>query len=224
MRVELNNSKVVVLAGFMVLSIAFLPYINAQELRSGVEYNHEWFNKVESDIKLVAVNNLETSQGILNGSFLQTGLAYNIIKPLTVSGAFRYIAERNTENKEQGNNIESKYRITADLSIKSKRFSNDTRLSNRTRFQYNIDADGIVEKELRNRLKLSYKFNKNMQPYIAIEPYYGLSDSEIEKIRFYLGSEIELFKNEISVFTIIEIKESRGDVSTHQILGLIYQF
>jgi len=203
-----------------LLSISFLLAslgIAAQELRIGVDYKRMLPAKLEFTSK-VQLRNILIPQNTFY-VILQVGLEYEIFETLSLAGTYRYSLIPTGKSENLLESLGEKQRYTAELEYKHPRFDNGIRLSYRLRYQHSAIHEGKSRDYLRSRLKVDYKLTKELRPYIALEPYYRLGKNEMNRIRLYLGSEINVVRTEIELSYIFEVKthDDNGNWTSHMI-------
>ena len=208
------------IAGSMVLMIYLST--SAQEMRFGVGYEKNILPKLEIDGKVQLRKRINQSKAYY--SIVQAGLAYDISENITVSGSFRYSTAPGGFDEEINDDINEKMRYTANFILGTKRFNNDIKIRNRLRYQHSVVISDDDRDYIRNKLIIDYKLTKRMKPYVAVEPYLLLEEQRLRKLRFYLGSEFELFSNELELCFIVEGKSKDGTISMFHAAGIHYTF
>ena len=197
--------------------------ISGQEIRGGIELEHEFTDKIETCFQFQLRNSLENNANIVNQTVSQINIEYSPVNNLEISGTYRYTHEIKDENKIPEFNNEDKHRISADISYKTKKLSKDVLINNRFRYQYSIHKDGNEKYYLRNKLKCKYKFTKKVFPYAAIEPFYSINKKTINTFRLYLGSEFNLPRNNINLYIINELSTTNTRYTVYHIIGFSYK-
>lgn len=204
--------------GFMAISLLMCRLgASAQEFRIGVDYGRmlpaemEFTSKLELRNAIIPQNTYYT--------ILQVGLKHEILKDLSMGGTFRYSLTPTERSEDLLESLDEKRRYTAELSYKYPRFDNGVRLSYRLRYQHSLTQKGHSKDYLRSRLKVDYKLIKDLQPYMAIEPYFRIEESKIRKYRFYLGSKINVHRVGMELNYIFEVKINDELVKTSHMIG-----
>lgn len=194
----------------------------AQEFRFGAEYERILVPRLETALELQLRNNLEDTDSPVDNMLTQFSAGYKAFDWLTISGTYRYMLSRDDEDDSHFGDLD-KHRLTADLSLKTKRFGNDVRLSLRTRYQY-TQTEGKQKVYMRNRLKLKYTVNKRASVYTALEPYYSFEHNELSTTRIYFGSTFEILKQEFDAYMILELTPDKKKGNIYRIGGIGYRF
>ncbi len=195
--------------------------LSAQEFRIGAGYDRmlpakmEFTSKLELRKTLIPKNTYYT--------ILQVGLKHEILKNLSLGGTFRHSLTPTGRSENLLESLDEKRRYTAELAYKYPRFDNGVRLSYRLRYQHSLTQKGHSKDYLRNRLKVDYKLIKDLQPYLAIEPYFRLEENEIRKCRLYLGSKINVRRMGMEVSYIFEVKSHDELVKTSHMIGFNFE-
>jgi hypothetical protein len=132
------------------------------------------------------------------------------------------LIDKNEEFSDEAEGESSdRHKVTLDVGYQPKRFDNNLRLTNRFRFQIATLDDNRPKAYLRNKVTLDYKIADNLNPYIALEPYYNLRLQQVKVIRGYLGNEMLLFNTGIDLYYIAELRLKDDNTTDMQyILGL----
>ena len=191
--------------------------IAAQELRIGVDYDRMLPAKFEFTSK-VQLRNILIPQNTYY-VILQVGLQYEIFENLSLAGTYRYSLIPTEKSENLLESLDDKRRYTVEVKYKWPRFDNGIRISYRLRYQHSATHEGKNKDYLRSRLKVDYKLTKELRPYIALEPYYRLGKNEMNRIRLYLGSEINVVRTEIELSYIFEFytHDDNGAWTSHMI-------
>jgi hypothetical protein len=120
--------------------------------------------------------------------------------------------------------IDEKLRFTLDLKHKSDWINENLRIRNRIRYQHSSIISGASKDYIRYRLALDCRFNEDVRPYLALEPYQAVDDLEFARVRLYLGANLEILKNELNIYFIIEGRERNNALSSNYIMGVSYNF
>ncbi len=208
----------------LILQLALFFLLNArgQEIRLGINYSGQILPKAEVEGKL-QVRRLDNQAGAYY-TLVQAGVQYDLFKNISVSGSFRYSLAPGNEFESLDLDLHEKTRYTAEFRYKTKRFSNDVRLSNRLRYQHSAIQSNDQKEFIRNKIVADYKMTKAMKSYVAVEPYFLLDEFEISKCRLYVGSVFDVFDSAIEVCFIIEGKMDNKVISTNQMIGIYYNF
>jgi hypothetical protein len=205
-------------------SLFLLPYLSttAQELRLGIEYDKSVVPKLTVESKAQMRKNLNLSPGIY--AIIQAGMSYELLKGISLSGTLRYSTATGESDEENIDEINEKIRYTADLKLKTRQFKNDITLKNRLRYQHSAILNENDKDYIRDKFSVEYRLTRVMQPYVAFEPYFILTQKKIRKLRIYLGSDLELFNNEFELCFILESKFKNEEVFVHHKIGIFYMF
>ncbi len=124
----------------------------------------------------------------LDKSLIEGEASYKIFKRITFSGAYRFIAnQRKTKNTEYF----SRYSFSVKVEKDFKRLESAFRL----RYSNDSDDDKGANDFLRYKLSANYNIAKcKAEPYISVEAFQQLSNSELYKMRYALGVDYNLFK------------------------------
>ncbi len=209
-----------------VISLLFVSYGLAQELRLGVEYDKELLPKFKTGLQLQVRNNFN-SPGFFDRGLAQADLKYNLLNNIAFGVTLRYTGvfeEEDEENEEEkGFGYGDRFRGTVDFTAKTNWINKEVRLSNRFRYQFS-QRETKNKTFFRNKVKCDYKMTKNVSSYIAVEPFYSIEDKAFDTYRLHLGSEFDLVYNEIEVYIIIEVVPPDGEaVQLSQFIGLSYK-
>jgi len=195
---------------------------DAQELRLGIEFDKTILPELAVESKAQLRKDMSQSSGLY--SIIQAGLSYELSKNLSISGAVRYSTLTGESDEETIDEINEKIRFTADLKFKTRQFNNDITLINRLRYQHSAIIDENNKDYFRDKFSVKYKLTRVTKPFVAVEPYFLLKEKKIRKLRFYLGSKLELFNNEFELCFIIESKFKNKAISIHHKIGIFYIF
>jgi len=200
------------------------PYLNtsAQELRLGIDYDKRILPKLEIDSKAQLRILMNQSSSLY--SIIQAGLTYEISENISLSGSIRYSSASGESDEEIVDEVNEKIRYTADLKLRTKQLNNDITIKNRVRYQHSAIINDDDRDYIRDKFSIEYKLARGMKPYIAVEPYLILEEYKIRKLRFYFGSEFELFDNEFELCFIIEGKFKDEGIFVHHKVGIFYIF
>jgi uncharacterized protein DUF2490 len=195
--------------------------VSAQEFRLGVDYERMLPAKMEFTGKFELRNTLVPQNEFY--TIFQVGLKHEILKNLSLGGTFRQFLTPTGRSESLLESLDEKRRYTAELVFKYPRFDNGVRLSYRLRYQHSEVPKGKSKDYLRSRLKADYKLIKDLQPYLAIEPYFRLEENEIVKCRLYLGSKINVHRMGMEVSYIFEVKSHDELVRTSHMIGFYFE-
>jgi len=189
---------------FLLAGVTLIPGFRlwAQELRAGIDFDRMILPKVEFRSKLQLRKAFIDQRRYY--AIAQAGLEYKIIEELHMAGTFRYALGSMGMSENSPTQYHDKMRFTLETKVRSKRFDKGVRLRYRLRYQHSRTLQGNHKDYLRNKLTLDYKFNKELNPYVAGELYFRLGENEIQGFRLYLGTEIQLFNREAELSYILE--------------------
>ena len=189
---------------YLLAGVTLIPgfRLKAQELRAGIDFDRMILSKVEFHSKFQARTAFIDQLSYY--AIAQTGLEYEIIKELSLAGTVRYSLGTAGGSEDVISPLFDKMRYTLETKFKSKRFDNGVRLRYRLRYQRSKTQQDNTRDYLRNRLILDYKFNKELNPYVAGELYFRLGENEVQRFRLYLGTEIQLCNKEAELSYILE--------------------
>lgn len=189
---------------YLLLGISLAPWfqLDAQELRTGIDFDRMLLTKVEFQSKVQLRHSFDGQNAF--SVITQAGLEYKIFKQLSIAGSFRYSLGSFGRSENSLTSFQDKMRYTADTKVKSKRFDSGVRLRYRLRYQHSKTMQDNSRDYLRNKLVLEYKLIDEMIPYAAAELYYRLDDNELQRFRLYIGSDFKLFKREAELSYILE--------------------
>lgn len=208
--------------GLMAISLLLCRLnISAQEFRTGVDYERMLPANTELSGKFEIRKTLVPQNAFYN--VFQLGLKHEIINNLSLGGTFRRSFTPARKNENLLESLDEKRRYTAELGFKYPRFDNGVRLSYRLRYQHSTTLEGKSKDYLRNRLKVDYKLIKDLQPYLAIEPYFRLEENEIRKCRLYLGSKVNVLRMGVELSYIFEVKIHNELASTSHFIGIYFE-
>lgn len=206
---------------FLVL-FAAISNLHAQELRLGFDYDKDIISNLEISGEIELRKSLDYNNFYY--PIFQASADYSFLENFSIGGSVRYsvIPEvKKRSNEVLYEEMDEKWRYTADLKFKTERFKNDIRISNRLRYQYSSENNEKTRSYLRNKISVDYKLNKKMEPYIAVEPYFFSETGKIRKTRLYIGNEVDFFKDKLDLYLIIEV-DNRA-FSTFHIVGITYK-
>ncbi|MCK4751295.1 MAG: DUF2490 domain-containing protein [Bacteroidales bacterium] len=208
-----------IIVGYLIL----LPYLDtkAQELRLGINYEKNILPKLEIDSKVQLRKVMNQSNAYY--AIVQAGLDYELSENISFSGSVRYTTSPVEIDEETVDGINEKLRYVADFRLKTKRLRNDIKISNRLRYQHSAIFMDDNRNYIRNKLSVEYRLNQGMKPFIAVEPYLLLEEQRIRKLRFYLGSEFELFNSEFELCFIIEGQSMDEVITIFHKVGIHYK-
>jgi len=195
--------------------------VSAQEFRIGADYERMLPAEIEFTSKLELRNAIIPQNTYY--TILQVGLKHEILQNLSLGGTFRHSLTPMGKSENLLESLDEKKRYTAELAYKYPRFDNGVRLSYRLRYQHSLTQKGHSKDYLRNRLKVDYKLIKDLQPYLAIEPYFRLEENKIRKYRFYLGSKINVCRMGMELSYIFEVKIHDELVNTSHMIGIYFE-
>ncbi len=179
----------------LVLLLAIMARrVNAQETENdtwlGAELSKKLTKKVSLNFKpLVRF----TEDYKVDAYFFEAGVDYKLFKFLNVGGSYRFfINERETKSTEYFS------RFTLDAEGKYSLRNLDVKLRTRYTNYSVIDADDDDKQPfLRYRLKLKYNIQKlKLSPYVAMELFHQLNESDITKTRKTIGLDYKIDKHQ----------------------------
>lgn len=177
----------------MVLMLALFSFssTNAQEVdndfqaRSEIKLSFKPFEKIQFNLTpmLRFNDNFDFDQYIIEGE-----LVYKAFKDISFGGAYRFIGNQNKYDIFENS---SRYAFFAEAEKKINSFKPSIKLS------YTDYADDDSEGQfLRYKAGLSYNIpNCKITPEIDVEAFHDLSNSNFNKIRYSVGLNYKLFKN-----------------------------
>lgn len=157
---------------------------NAFQTRTEANISFEPLKKLEVSF----IPELRWDESVQVDKFLfESKLAYKPIKGLTVGAGYRFIA-----NLKEDDDTEYMHRIALDAQYQ-KKFG---RWKPAVRIKYTNFSDEASKSDiLKYRAKLSYNIKKSkLTPVVSFETYHDLTDSEIQKYRYSIGTAYKLNK------------------------------
>ncbi len=164
----------------------------------GQEVNNEFQSRTEMELvfkpikkfKLTLMPQFRFDENFsLDKYLLETGVEYKALKYLELGATYRFVVNpRNTKSTE----YHHRYAFDATTKREFKRFETAFRL----RYS-NYADDEIDDKEfIRYKIKLNYNIKKcKLTPLMAVEAFQQLNDGKLYKMRYTLGADYKLFKN-----------------------------
>ncbi|MEO9853373.1 MAG: DUF2490 domain-containing protein [Reichenbachiella sp.] len=140
-----------------------------------------WHLFINPEIRL---NSLEVDKYLM-----ETGVKYKINKYLNTTATYRFTADQKSDH------IEYSHRMAFDVKGKTKfgNFEPELRLRYSTITDFDEDPNN---KYLRYKALVAYDIPKNrLTPYVAAEAFQELSDDGFTKMRYSLGADYKLKKN-----------------------------
>ena len=207
---------------YFLLPFTTISNLHAQELRLGADYEKNIIPNLEISGEIEFRKSLNYENYYY--PVMQAGASYNFLKNASIGGSIRYSVTPEVEKRNKEvlyEEMDEKWRYTAEFKFKTERFKNDIRISNRLRYQYSSENAEKTRSYLRDRISVDYKLNKKMEPYIAVEPYLFLETGEIRKVRLYMGNELDFFNDKLDIYLIIEANVE--EFSTFHAIGLTYK-
>ena len=207
-----------------LIAILFLSFstVYAQEIRLGIQTKQEVLNKTNVGLKLQYRSEEFTKNNY--SSIIQPNINYRPFNFLKLGTSFRYIIEMKKDTDDEKRKLKSDYRFTTDITLKTKRFDNGIKISNRTRYHAEYMEDKVPEMFFRYRLEFQYELSKQNYPYLSFEPYYSIQEGELNAFRVNCGTEFVLKNGIIEVFTILEFKSKHDELHSSSVIGLSYIF
>jgi hypothetical protein len=194
----------------------------AQEYRGGVSADIGITSRLDAEAE-VELRRIFYPEYYLNRTF-QGGISYNLSRTLNASLSYTFSLidkDKDFPDPEEEDETSEKRKISFDLQFQPRRFTNDLRISNRFRYQHTIlENEDEPHQYLRNKITLDYKISGKMNPYIAVEPYFQLSENELSVIRFYLGNEVGFIGTKIDLYYIAEIRQGEESPIAQYIIGV----
>lgn len=119
---------------------------------------------------------------------LESRIEYKAIKGLSVSGGYRFIINpRNTQSTEYLH----RFAFAADYGLKIQRWKPSLRIK-----YTNYTEDASIGDYLRYRAKLKYDIPKfKLNPVVGIEGFHDLTDKELYKMRYSIGTSYKFNKH-----------------------------
>ncbi|MGY5351562.1 DUF2490 domain-containing protein [Wenyingzhuangia sp. IMCC45533] len=137
---------------------------------------------------------LQTNASEVDSYLLNLGGKYKINKHFKLGAAVRY-----THNRRRVKAAEDNFRYNLDLGFAGK-IIKKLKFSYRLRYQHeyldffkDLNANHVNFFEIRNKIRLKYKLNKNNSPYFSSEIFKlneTFKESTFNKIRFYIGDQV----------------------------------
>lgn len=146
----------------------------------------------------------------LQKSFTEAGLKFRLGKGFAIAGNYRYSVYRTSANR---------HRVSGDLSYGFDKKGFPLVIDIRSRFQYTFNQNRTF---LRNKIALSYKLSKLVDPYIQYEAFFRFNGKNEFRInRYTLGLDWRLMK-ELNLTTFFRIEDEINIKSPTQqkIIGL----
>jgi hypothetical protein len=205
---------------FLMLSFQL---IMAQEYRGGVSTEVEITRNLNAEIGFEA-RKVFNPESYFNKTF-QGKVEYSFADLWRVATSYSYsfITEQEDDGEETGEETSDKSKITADLIFQPRRFNNDLKLVNRFRYHYSTVDDSRAKEYLKNKLTLDYRIHKNMNTYVAVEPFYHLQSRRISHLRIYLGTEMPVLRTKMEIYYIAEVKFKEESFRTFYIVGASFK-
>ena len=146
---------------------------------------------------------------------LDIGLQYSPLKWLVLGAQFREVFElqkrRWIEERRPHLNILFKHTIFG------------IGLSNRSRFAYRFFPSKDDGRRYRNQTSIKYKISVNnigIIPYVADESFVDILTSELNRNRFYIGSDVKFLKNySVGMFYLLQTSIKDDGNSNSHVLG-----
>jgi hypothetical protein len=89
------------------------------------------------------------------------------------------------------------------------------------RYQHSVIDSQKHKDYLRNKLKIDYRFLKEMKPYAALESYHKLEKYTPNKYRLYIGCEYKILpKNKLENYYILEVTNDGKNAYISHMIGL----
>ncbi|WP_304232863.1 DUF2490 domain-containing protein [Jiulongibacter sediminis] len=126
-------------------------------------------------------------------SFLgEAGLKYDLPKGFSLAAFYRLIAEPDAEKLA----ADTYHRFYGELKYKTKAFE-PLRIGYRLRYQqqFKDDLDGLSldANYLRNKVEISTKLSKKIEPYLSADLFYE-TGGDFDQLRYTLGTEYDISK------------------------------
>ncbi|GAB4132566.1 MAG: hypothetical protein Fur0041_03990 [Bacteroidia bacterium] len=177
------------------------------------------------DQELRLRNNLST----LNLIYTNIGLTWKVNKTLRIAGVYRFI-DKYKDDETWG----VRHRIYTDFIFRFK--PDNFTINYRARFQsewrswgYAAEFGNIPEMYLRNLLKVSYKINDHISPYVGMEARWQIENPRIvyhdgfDRIRFFAGVDYNINNsNTVGLYFLNQIEWNIVDPETLYIIGIEY--
>lgn len=186
MTFKLFKNSLLVISLLMTLSLKAQDVDNDFQTRTEIKLSLKATDKIVISLTpmLRFNDNFVFDQYLIEG-----GLVYKPFKKISFGGAYRYIG-----NKTKKDVIEnySRFTLFTEAETKIDRFKPSFKLS-----YTNYDEDNDADKRfLRYKLGTEYKIsNSRFTPEVGIEAFHDLENSNFYKIRYSVGIDYKLFKN-----------------------------
>lgn len=123
----------------------------------------------------------------LEADFMEAGVRIRLKRFAAVRLNYRYTIRRTHKRYRFDGNLQFNFKVKASGKLKPLRISTRTRLQKEW-------IDNVLDErevELRNRVKMTYRLDKKIWPYMALEWFKGLGDNAglLDKIRWTTGVE-----------------------------------
>lgn len=179
----------------VTMLILISQFATAQEITNEVTQDYQTRTafslrvKPYKNFKLYISPEMRFSESFsVDKAFLETELVYNPIKYLYFGGNYRFVI-----NPREVNDTEYLHRFGLSTSFKKdfKRFTPTVK------FAYtNYADDNTYDNFFRYKAGLKYNIpNCKLTPSIGVQAFHQLSENEIYKMRYKLGLDYKLFKN-----------------------------
>lgn len=190
----IKTPKIWVFLAVIVMSLAS-QHIYAQEATIENEYNTWAEFKVSKKISpitkifLAPEIRFDNTSGV-DKFLMETGVKYNVLSFLRIGASYRF-----TANIRDTKSTEYLHRYAFDATAKTK----FRRVEPEFRLQYtnyaNTDEDSGIN-YLRYKSLVAYDIPKSkLTPFISAEAFHSLSESKFDKVRYTIGVDHKLFKN-----------------------------
>ena len=174
--------------------------------------------KINSKFRITVNPQVRFKEKEWSSYFVETEARYKVNKLLSSYVGYRY---RIKKKNKQG--TKSTGRIYADVKVSKsiERFKPSFRI----RFQNLKDYEDLdIENTLRSKLSTSYDIRKTkIEPQIAFELFYSLTNSTVPKTRYLIGSSYDLSKRQ-SFSLAYQLDYNYDDPENEHILVMKYNF
>ncbi len=202
-----------------------LATLNAQE--RPIEYNHTkevWTGfTLKKDLNKKFSLNFDEQVRITEGSqirvnFMEAGIKYKFIKKAAFKVQYRYSFRNDVRNTS---------RLSFDLSYKWKIKPANLQIKYRARFQNTVvDYTGQSMAYFRNRLIVTYKYNKKWSTYAYFENFYRLNErNEFRANRYEFGANYNINKQfELKTFLQYDYEINVKSPSSRRVIGVLVKY
>lgn len=211
----------------LLFVIAFTGVLAAHAQERPIEYDHSrevWTGfTLKKDLNKKFSVNFDDQIRITEGSsirvnFMEAGIKYKFVKNAAFKVQYRYSIRNNMRNTK---------RLSFDLSYKWKIKPANLEIKYRARFQNAVvEYTGQSFTYFRNRLVLTYKFNKKWSAYGSFENFYRFNErNDFRANRYEFGANYSINKQlDLKTFAQYDYDLNVKSPASRSVIGVLLKY